>query len=484
MAAWTDSSFTIWLTISRFDLNARGPNRSKSRNSLATVLWSFFNSVMASMVVRHAPSSAQLIPPDDLVARRAVQPLAQMALHNRDLVGRPRGLAHRTGDRPRTAPLLRSSDREMALEPAGFGGLTEARSRVDHRGRDLVEPRDGQRQRRAEPAQRRAEGHGRAGALEGRAHERVIERGHIGLVDPPKEAQRHMPLLLGGPSHVAATVRDGTQHLDHVGRRPHRDEQPGHYGRSRKRSRKKLSAEIVENSRMRWRSPGKRSATDSTDSPRASPTKTVPTGWPSCSAGPATPVTAKPMSASSTRRAPTAIASAAEALTTGPSGTPSTSNFTDESYETIEPLKNPLAPATFVMRAPIIPPVSDSASPSVSPSASSASATACSIVSSSTPNTRSPSTARSSASSAASTSRAVGSSGAFTVMRTFSPSTPLARKASVHVPASSRCSMRSARRSASPDSLSPHVRNVRLMITADVPERRRRSGSTAAVMIS
>ena len=42
----------------------------------------------------------------------------------------------------------------------------------------------------------------------------------------------------------------------------------------------------------------------STSRPRATPKNTVPTGWPSCSAGPATPVTARPMSAPSTRGPP------------------------------------------------------------------------------------------------------------------------------------------------------------------------------------
>ena len=52
------------------------------------------------------------------------------------------------------------------------------------------------------------------------------------------------------------------------------------------------------------------------------------------------------------------------------------------------------------MRAPISPPVTDSATPSVQPRARSRESTACSIVSSSTPNTRSPRIARSSRSSA------------------------------------------------------------------------------------
>ena len=89
--------------------------------------------------------------------------------------------------------------------------------------------------------------------------------------------------------------------------------------------------------------------------------------------------------------------------------------------------------------------------------------------------------------SSASMRRAAASSeAALTVMRTFNPSMPLARKASVGAPgpAESRETMWSASFSASPDSLSPHVRRVRERITATVPARRARSGSTAPETIS
>ena len=49
--------------------------------------------------------------------------------------------------------------------------------------------------------------------------------------------------------------------------------------------------------RTRSRSPGRRSCRASTSSPTATPSHTVPGGWPSCSAGPATPVVARPTSA-------------------------------------------------------------------------------------------------------------------------------------------------------------------------------------------
>jgi hypothetical protein len=64
------------------------------------------------------------------------------------------------------------------------------------------------------------------------------------------------------------------------------------------------------------------------------PRKTVPTGWPSCSVGPATPVVDTAQVAPSTSRAPVAIAPAHSSLTTpylstSSAGTPSTFTFTD-----------------------------------------------------------------------------------------------------------------------------------------------------------
>ena len=55
---------------------------------------------------------------------------------------------------------------------------------------------------------------------------------------------------------------------------------------------------------------------------------------------------------------------------------------------------------------------------------------------------------------------------AFAVSRTFRPSQPLARNASVGVPGASSRSITSSSRSFSPLSLSPHVRSTRLAITA------------------
>ena len=60
------------------------------------------------------------------------------------------------------------------------------------------------------------------------------------------------------------------------------------------------------------------------------------------------------------------------------------------------------------------------------------------------------------------------------------PSMPLARNAIVGLPTASSASMRRASRSASPDSLSPHVRSTRLTMTDVSPERRRRSGRIAS----
>ena len=91
---------------------------------------------------------------------------------------------------------------------------------------------------------------------------------------------------------------------------------------------------------------------------------------------------------------------------------------------------------------------------------------------------------RTSRSSAASIACAAPSDSAFAVSRTFNPSMPLARKASVGLPTSSKRSISDARVSARPDSLSPHVRKVRLTITAVSPDRSRRSGMIARASIS
>ena len=64
------------------------------------------------------------------------------------------------------------------------------------------------------------------------------------------------------------------------------------------------------------------------------------------------------------------------------------------------------------------------------------------------------------------------------------PSMPLARKASVGLPVSSSASISGAKQLGEPDSLSPHVRSVRLTMTAVSPERARRSGRTARSTIS
>ena len=70
------------------------------------------------------------------------------------------------------------------------------------------------------------------------------------------------------------------------------------------------------------------------------------------------------------------------------------------------------------------------------------------------------------------------------VIRTLMPSMPLARNASVGLPASSNSSMRPASISARPDSLWPHVRSTRLSMVALTPARRCRSPSTVPFIIS
>ena len=96
---------------------------------------------------------------------------------------------------------------------------------------------------------------------------------------------------------------------------------------------------MVENWRMRSRSNGSR-AVDRLGRRGpgiAMPYQTVPTGWPSISSGPATPVTEMPTSAPSTRCAPSAICFAASSVTTCSAVTPSTSRFTSVAYDAIEP---------------------------------------------------------------------------------------------------------------------------------------------------
>ena len=100
------------------------------------------------------------------------------------------------------------------------------------------------------------------------------------------------------------------------------------------------------------------------------------------------------------------------------------------------------------------------------------------MVWSSTPNTMGPTMLRTRASSSASRVSASVSLAALAVIRTFRPSMPLARKASVGPPSVSRRSISSARSSASPDSDWPHVRSVRDRMTLAIPARRFRSGRT------
>ncbi len=73
---------------------------------------------------------------------------------------------------------------------------------------------------------------------------------------------------------------------------------------------------------------------------------------------------------------------------------------------------------------------------------------------------------------------AVSSSLHLAVTRTLMPSMPLALNAIVGLPMRSSSAMRSVSISSMPDSLRPQVRSVRLRMTADWPERRRRSGMT------
>ena len=136
------------------------------------------------------------------------------------------------------------------------------------------------------------------------------------------------------------------------------------------------------------------------------------------------------------------------------------------------------------MRVERMPPVMVSCAATVRLRAFSRASTTSSIDCSSRPNTASPSTLRMMPSSTSSNLNAVASSSHLAVTRTLMPSIPLALKAIVGLPDLSKSAMRAVSISSMPDSLKPQVRSVRLRITDDWPERRRRSGSTVPVTIS
>ena len=185
-------------------------------------------------------------------------------------------------------------------------------------------------------------------------------------------------------------------------------------------------------------------------------------------------------------RTPSAIAAAVAAEITGPSSTSRRANLTAGSYAMTPPLKYALAPGVATIRDAINPPVKDSATPSEYPLATSRAPTAASRLTSSMPKTASPRIARSAPSSTSRRSRALASSGAFTVIRTFTPSMPLARKAIVGAPgpSASRASRRGATSSERRASEMPTVRRVRETMTAGSPVRSWRSGMTARASIS
>ena len=155
--------------------------------------------------------------------------------------------------------------------------------------------------------------------------------------------------------------------------------------------------------------------------------------------------------------------------------TPSTERFTSVAYDATEPRNVRLAPGTFAIRAPMRPPVSDSATPSVQPRALAAAAAPPTPSSRRRPRRRGRRGSRaapcSSASMSASASSAVV---AFAVRRTTMPSMPRARNAIVGFVCAST---RSAIISASPDSDAPQVLSDRDTITA--ARRRGRAGPGA-----
>src|SRR5580700_2560981 len=107
---------------------------------------------------------------------------------------------------------------------------------------------------------------------------------------------------------------------------------------------------------------------------------TVPTGWPSCGSGPATPVVAAPTVAPRRLATPSAIALATSGctapwLSSSAAGTPSSTVLRPVAYGTTAPWKAADAPGIAVSDAASIPPVSDSATAIVSPRALSRSIT-------------------------------------------------------------------------------------------------------------
>ena len=104
------------------------------------------------------------------------------------------------------------------------------------------------------------------------------------------------------------------------------------------------------------------------------------------------------------------------------------------------------------------------------------------MVSPSVPNTDSPISPRTRPSTSSSARPAPAASAARAVIRTFSPSQPLAKKAIVASPVRSSRAISPSRTSASPDSDRPQVRSTRLAITDLAPARSPRSESTSAII--
>ena len=161
-------------------------------------------------------------------------------------------------------------------------------------------------------------------------------------------------------------------------------------------------------------------------SPIASPKNTVPTGMSLDSTGLAMPVTANPTSAFSAWRTPFAMTMTASRETIGPWGISHHLNDASFEYATTLPTNTSLATGIAARRAPTRPPVRDSATARRMPRSCNKSRTTDSMVSSSMPNTQSPRMRRTRSSSSATMTLAAASSGALTVIRTLSPSIPLA----------------------------------------------------------
>ena len=211
----------------------------------------------------------------------------------------------------------------------------------------------------------------------GRGGDPLAQR--VRVVDPAVELQRDVPLVAPGPreQRLLRPLEQPVDRVEHLRRRHDREERAlaartpcsgegvePHPQEVEQRDRRELPDALAVAGQ-----PGRDRLDRHARAARARTTPCRPAGRPARRAR-RRRSTAMPTSAPSTRCAPSAICSRASSLTTCSAVTPSTTRFTSVAYDAIEPWNVRLAPGTFAMRAPISPPVSDSATPSVQPRAS------------------------------------------------------------------------------------------------------------------